>query len=263
MKPIAIIAFSMLLMLWQPVLAQQTSETGQSTDATSSDSAAGATSTDSSTAAKSADSTASESSDQSQDTGVIGSAGGSAGGQLSFQADLFTGRFAYSVPIQVAPGRQGASPKLALGYNSAGGNGWCGVGWSLDVGYIQRETRKGVPILFANSNVVVITTNFFFNATNYSYATNNFLLARQQYDDDKGFVANIGGSMGSLVRVGPTNQNPVVYRMQVDGSFLTFKYYTKNHSEVVDKSGNLRLLYSFGMQTSDMVSDIRQLLRGA
>jgi len=32
---------------------------------------------------------------------------------------------------------------------------------------------------------------------------------------------------------------------------------------VVDKSGNLRLLYSFGMQTSDMVSDIRQLLRGA
>lgn len=32
---------------------------------------------------------------------------------------------------------------------------------------------------------------------------------------------------------------------------------------VIDKSGNLRLLYSFGMQTSDVVSDIRQLLRGA
>jgi len=32
---------------------------------------------------------------------------------------------------------------------------------------------------------------------------------------------------------------------------------------VVDKQGNLRLLYSFGMQTSDIVSDIRQLLRGA
>jgi protein SCO1 len=32
---------------------------------------------------------------------------------------------------------------------------------------------------------------------------------------------------------------------------------------VVDKRGNLRLLYSFGMETSDVVSDIRQLLRGA
>jgi protein SCO1 len=32
---------------------------------------------------------------------------------------------------------------------------------------------------------------------------------------------------------------------------------------VVDKDGELRLVYSFGMQTSDMVSDIRQLLRGA
>jgi protein SCO1 len=31
---------------------------------------------------------------------------------------------------------------------------------------------------------------------------------------------------------------------------------------VVDKRGNLRLLYSLGMQTSDVVSDIRQLLRG-
>jgi protein SCO1/2 len=32
---------------------------------------------------------------------------------------------------------------------------------------------------------------------------------------------------------------------------------------VIDKNGDLRLLYSFGMQTSDIVSDIRQLLRGA
>lgn len=32
---------------------------------------------------------------------------------------------------------------------------------------------------------------------------------------------------------------------------------------VIDKDGNLRLLYSFGMKTSDVVSDIRELLRGA
>ena len=32
---------------------------------------------------------------------------------------------------------------------------------------------------------------------------------------------------------------------------------------VVDKNGNLRLLYSFGMKTSDVVADIRELLSGA
>jgi protein SCO1/2 len=32
---------------------------------------------------------------------------------------------------------------------------------------------------------------------------------------------------------------------------------------VVDRNGNLRLLYSFGMPTDDVVSDIRELLRGA
>src|SRR6266576_3328138 len=61
--------------------------------------------------------------------------------RLNFQADLFTGRFGYSYPIAVAPARQGAQPALALSYNSAGGNGWCGVGWSLEAGFIQRETK--------------------------------------------------------------------------------------------------------------------------
>lgn len=42
--------------------------------------------------------------------------------------------------------------------------------------------------------------------------------------------------------------------------------YTVTHPSqtfVVDKEGKLRILYSFGMATSDMVSDIRALLRGA
>ena len=64
----------------------------------------------------------------------------------NFQTDLFTGRFAYSIPIALPPARQGAEPKLALSYNSALGNTWCGVGWGLDTGFIQREGRNGVPI---------------------------------------------------------------------------------------------------------------------
>lgn len=152
--------------------------------------------------------------DSSVGTGVVDSGGGGGGGKLNFQADLFTGRFSYSIPIKVAPARQGAEPKLALGYNSAGGNGWCGVGWALETGYIQRDGRNGVPILMGVTNTL------------------------PQYDDAKGFVASIGGSSGNLIRVSSTNQNPVVYRMQVDTSLLTFNYYTNNHWEVADKGGN-------------------------
>jgi len=90
--------------------------------------------------------------------------------RLNFQADLFTGRFAYSVPIVVAPARQGAEPALALSYNSAGGNGWCGVGWSLEAGFIQRESRHGVPVKWGATAPL------------------------HEYDDAKGFVFNVGGA---------------------------------------------------------------------
>src|SRR5262245_59749156 len=66
--------------------------------------------------------------------------------RLDFHTDLFTGRFGYQVPIVLPPGRGGSQPGVALQYNSASKNGRCGVGWELELGYIQRETRKGVPV---------------------------------------------------------------------------------------------------------------------
>jgi len=150
-----------------------------------------------------------------------GDGGDLGGGQLNFQPDLFTGRFTYSVPIVVPPGRQNSQPKIKLLYNSSDGNGWCGVGWQLELGKIERETRYGVPILWTNG-------------------------ARAQYDDSKSFTVNFAGTQGHLVKVSPAGQTPLEYRLSVDKSFLKFLFYNQISNaywSVLDKGGNQ---YFFG-----------------
>ncbi len=79
--------------------------------------------------------------------GSGGGGGDEMGGSGTVSPDLFTGTMSYSIPIEVAPGRKGMQPNLALTYRSSSGNGWLGVGWDLDIGAIERSTRDGVDYL--------------------------------------------------------------------------------------------------------------------
>lgn len=63
----------------------------------------------------------------------------------SFAANLNSGSVRETVPLPLPPGTAGLTPQLALSYDSGGGNGPVGLGWSLGLSAIQLQTEKGLP----------------------------------------------------------------------------------------------------------------------
>ncbi|MBI9086448.1 MAG: VCBS repeat-containing protein [Desulfobacterales bacterium] len=62
-----------------------------------------------------------------------------------FQVNSINGTASFSIPVPVAPGRNGFSPSLSLSYNSGAGNSAFGLGWNISVPSITRKTDKGLP----------------------------------------------------------------------------------------------------------------------
>src|SRR3972149_4244948 len=62
-----------------------------------------------------------------------------------FSPDLFTGTGNFTVPIALPPGRNGFQPQLNLVYSTGNGNGLFGLGWSLSIPGVSRQTAKGIP----------------------------------------------------------------------------------------------------------------------
>jgi RHS repeat-associated protein len=142
------------------------------------------------------------------------------------QVDLFTGSFDYSIPISCPPARNSSEPNLTLGYSSSGENGWCGMGWNLDIGFIERNTKDGSPIKYSSGAPL------------------------NQYDDSKGFILNLFGKELKLFAVA-TNSSVVEYRAETDTDFLRCFLDTSNNKwTVYDKSGDA---YYFGETASSRV----------
>jgi RHS repeat-associated protein len=92
-----------------------------------------------------------------------GYASGLVTGRLSVTPD---GAATYSLPLWVPPGRAGMQPELSLVYNSRGGNGLLGVGWSLTglsritrCSPTQAQDRRTAPIRFDASDPLCLDGN--------------------------------------------------------------------------------------------------------
>lgn len=70
-----------------------------------------------------------ESSSGSNESPQSTTSNGSMGGKFSISPD---GKSTFEMPIKVPPGTAGMQPHLSLSYNSSGGNGILGMGWTLD-----------------------------------------------------------------------------------------------------------------------------------
>lgn len=62
-----------------------------------------------------------------------------------FQSNLNTGTASYSVPLVAPAGSGGHTPGMQLRYDGGNGNGVFGLGWRLDIPFVQRQTDKGLP----------------------------------------------------------------------------------------------------------------------
>jgi len=63
----------------------------------------------------------------------------------SFEPTLNTGTATYPYKFIAPPGRVGVQPELTLIYDGGNGNGAWGLGWRLNLPYIQRQTDEGLP----------------------------------------------------------------------------------------------------------------------
>ncbi len=79
---------------------------------------------------------------------------GSVGGVgESATVDPNMGHMAHSVVIAVPTGHAGLTPHLALTYSSGAGTGPVGFGWSMDLGSVERLTKRGLPRYTTNDEL--------------------------------------------------------------------------------------------------------------
>ena len=126
---------------------------------------------------------------------------------------LPNGSFSYNIPIDVPPGTGDMKPALALKYNSSGGNGWVGIGWSLG-GFpvITRDPTYGVTF---NSD-----DHYIYSGQQLAFGGTYYHTERENYERIQAFNLNTPSSYWKV-----TAQN---------GTQMFFGYRSSSHTNAND-----------------------------
>lgn len=62
-----------------------------------------------------------------------------------FEVNAANGTSSFNIPLPLSTGRNNFFPSLPLAYSSRAGNGPFGIGWSIGLPHIQRNTDKQLP----------------------------------------------------------------------------------------------------------------------
>jgi RHS repeat-associated protein len=163
------------------------------------------------------------------------------GMEESFSAQLSTGIATFSVPLSLPAARGKAQPSLSLSYSSSSGLGLAGMGWSIGVPFIARQTDRGLPKYDDRVGFHHEQDRFVFNG-------GQELVPICTVDpnlDCIGALEGLAAPPGSLPANGVIDEQMPdwaagwqYFRPRVEGSFLRF-FWSPSHAtwRVQDKSG--------------------------
>lgn len=118
-----------------------------------------------------------------------------AGSEIEIQSGVSpTGARTYTVPINLYPGINGCQPELSLSYNSQGGKGPLGVGWSLSG--ISSICRSGKSLYYDNAvNGVALDNSDSFTLD----GVRLIKLSNTEYQSETGNVKAIAHIVGGII----------------------------------------------------------------
>lgn len=187
-------------------------------------------------------------------------------GETKGSGIVSNGSFSYSIPVVVAPGTNGISPKINIFYNSMAGNGLLGKGWSfsgpsmIHVGAKNIYFDQAASDIELNSNdafhldgkrLIAITGTNGYNDTNYGLEAENYSTIKSfggsngnpdyfTVEQKDGTVLEYGKSINERFLHSSSGKTMMWYLSRVrykDGNYISY-HYSKSNNEMLLTSVN-------------------------
>lgn len=149
-------------------------------------------------------------------------------------------------PLTIPAGRRGMQPQLAISYNSAGGSGILGLGWSLPISEISVDTRRGVPWYSDTLESETYTLDGEVLVTAYTDSNHLLHLNKPAYSipwkhrsnaDTMRFYPRVEGSFRRIERIGTSTDS--YHWIVTDKNGIKYYYGEVDSARLKDEYGNI------------------------